>query len=208
MDPGCTAYTGRRTSVHVPVPHTPRDDGVQVSPLRSDAELLAAYVSGDDAAFEAFYRRHGRTVFRFGLRFTGDRALADDVVQDTFRAVVDQASSLASGGGGSLTGWLYVVAKRAALRTRERAERTQGDPSTTIASIDAFVALAPDDEAGDVDRMVARLPDAQREVVLLRFVDEWSLEEIASALDVPVGTVKSRLHHALKRLRAAAEGRP
>lgn len=170
---------------------------------RSDAELTAAYARGDVRAFEALYHRHKRAVFRFARRFTGDDALADDVVQETFRAVVDQAATLRV--RGELTGWLYVVAKRAALRAREKAHRSQGDPHDLARAVDVHDASAPDDTAGDVARRVAALPEIQREVVLLRFVDDWSLEAIAAALEVPLGTVKSRLHNALRAMREISD---
>lgn len=168
---------------------------------RFDAELLAAYARGDVRAFEVLYHRHKRAVFRFARRFTGDDASADDVVQDTFGALVDQAATLRV--RGELTGWLYVVAKRAALRARDRAERHQGDPEALDEALTG-VAVLPDETTGDLQRMVARLPAAQREVVRLRFADEWSLEAIAAALEIPLGTVKSRLHNGLRALRRDA----
>jgi len=166
---------------------------------RSDAELVAAYARGDVRAFESLYHRHKRAVFRFARRFTGDDALADDVVQETFRAVVDRAANLRV--HDSLTGWLYVVAKRAALKAHDRAARHQGDPHDIARAADATRHGAIDETAGDVERRVASLPESQREVVLLRFVDDWSLEAIATALELPLGTVKSRLHNALRALR-------
>jgi RNA polymerase sigma-70 factor (ECF subfamily) len=160
----------------------------------TDERLLDAFRRGNADALGVLYDRHAQTVLSFAMRFTGDRALAEDVVQDCFRDLIDRIDRFEL--TGELTSWFYVVAKRRALRLRELAGRAQGDlgeamliPGSSPASTD------------DLRRLLARLPGPQQEVLVLRFLDGWDLQSIADALEIPLGTVKSRLHHALAALR-------
>ncbi|MBK8979496.1 MAG: sigma-70 family RNA polymerase sigma factor [Planctomycetes bacterium] len=161
---------------------------------RSDAELLDAFRRGDAAAFAALYHRHRAFVMRVALRFGGaDHDEALDVLQDTFAWLIDRAPGLAL--RHRLSTLLYPVAKHlAADRRRRRARAPQPlDATTEPAVLPGFPA--------DVRAWFADLGELQQEVLGLRFADGLSLEEIATALGVPLGTVKSRLHHALRQLR-------
>ena len=166
----------------------------------NDAALLDRFRAGDDAAFAQLYDRHSASVLAFALRFCPDRALAEDVVQDCFCELIDRIDGFEL--TGRLTSWFYVVAKRRALRLRERASRAQGELGPAL----QIPAEAPP-ETEDLRRLLARLPAGQQEVLVLRFLDGFDLESIARALEIPVGTVKSRLHHALAALRADPECR-
>ena len=166
---------------------------------RSDRELLRAYREGDDRAFERLYDRHAQSVFAFAYRYCGDHTLAEDVVQDCFRDLIDRIDSFEL--SGRLTSWFYVVAKRRALRLRRKIEREQGGLESTDAETLRIDVDARAGEAGDLAKLFCRLPAAQQEVLALRFVDGWELTEIAAALELPLGTVKSRLHNGLARLR-------
>lgn len=161
----------------------------------TDALLLAAFRRGNTDALGILYDRHARTVLAFALRFTGDRALAEDVVQDCFRDLIDRIDTFEL--KGELTSWFYVVAKRRALRLRELAGRGQGELDAEALAIPDAGPAATD----DLRRLLAHLPAAQQEVLVLRFLDGWDLQSIAAALGIPLGTVKSRLHHALAALR-------
>ena len=170
---------------------------------RSDDELVAICNVGDalDAAraFEALYRRHRDFVLRVARRFTHDRELALDVLQETFAYLLGKFPP--AGGGLVLTArlqtLLYPAAKNAAITAVRKARRYSGAGD---AALDELPAEPPAD-AELIDAALAALPPERREVLTLRFVDDLSLAEIAAALDVPLGTVKSRLHTALKELR-------
>jgi RNA polymerase sigma-70 factor (ECF subfamily) len=160
----------------------------------TDELLLDAFRRGNPDALGVLYDRHARTVLAFAMRFTGDRALGEDVVQDCFRELIDRIDGFEL--KGELTSWFYVVAKRRALRLRDLAGRAQGDLDEAL--------LIPDTEnesTDDLRRLLTRLPPAQQEVLVLRFLDGWDLQSIADTLEIPLGTVKSRLHHALASLR-------
>lgn len=166
---------------------------------RRDEVLLEAFRRGDTSAFEVLFDRHAQTVFAFAFRWCADHALAEDVVQDCFEDLIDRIDDFTL--TGTLTSWFYVVAKRRALRLRDRSVREQGDCPDAD---DAGMAVAADEtgtQAEDLRRLLARLPAAQQEVLVLRYLDGWDLAEIARALEIPLGTVKSRIHNALDALR-------
>jgi RNA polymerase sigma-70 factor (ECF subfamily) len=176
-----------------------------MSPIdrRSDEELVAICNGGNapDAAraFEALYRRHRDFVLRVARRFTRDRELALDALQETFAYLLHKFPP--AGDGLVLTArlstLLYPAAKNAAITAVRKARRSAG-------AGDAMLEDLPAEATADVepiDAALAALSPERREVLTLRFVDDLSLAEIAAALDVPLGTVKSRLHLALKELR-------
>lgn len=180
---------------------------------RSDEELVETCNRGDAAeaarAFEQLYTRHRSYVLRVAGRFVRDRDLALDVLQETFTYLLRKFPPTGSGLilTARLQTLLYPVAKHSAL-SLARANRPGGEDPTPIALDDL---PAPGDPASSVaadssvDAALARLSAQHREVVTLRFVDDLSLAEIAVALEVPLGTVKSRLHLAIRQLRSDPE---
>ncbi|HET8696465.1 MAG TPA: sigma-70 family RNA polymerase sigma factor [Gammaproteobacteria bacterium] len=171
---------------------------------RTDAELIEACNRGgpDEAAraFEALYRRHRDFVLRVARRFTRDADLALDALQETFTYLLRKFPP--PGEGLLLTArlqtLLYPVAKNCAISALRKTRRFPSDPDVAADDLPAPVGLY---EAEPIDAALAALPVERREVLTLRFVDGLSLAEIAAALDVPLGTVKSRLHLAIKQLR-------
>jgi RNA polymerase sigma-70 factor (ECF subfamily) len=157
---------------------------------QSDEELVRRYRDGDEAAFEALYERHHAWVAALALRFLGDRDAALDVLQDAFAYLVRKRPAL------ELTArfrtFLYPVVKHLALSRAEQARRRR--PL-------ADDRPAPAADAAPIDPLLDGLSDVQKEVVQMRFTDGLELQEIADALGVPLGTVKSRLHGALEILR-------
>src|SRR6185295_371518 len=170
---------------------------------RSDEDLVAVCNVGDAheaaRAFEVLYRRHRDFVLRVARRFTRDRELALDALQETFTYLLHKFPP--AGEGLTLTArlqtLLYPAAKNAAITAVRKARRYSGAGD---AALDELPAEPPAD-AEPIDAALAALSPERREVLTLRFVDDLSLTEIAAALDVPLGTVKSRLHIALKELR-------
>jgi len=179
------------------------------SERRSDEELVDVCNRGDAenaaAAFEALYRRHRDFVLRVARRFTHDRELALDALQDTFSYLLQKFPP--AGGGLRLTArlqtLLYPVAKNSAITALRKARRIAGSGDAALDDIPA----PPEGDDTPIDAALARLSAERREVLTLRFVDDLSLAEIAEALQVPLGTVKSRLHLAIKELREDARTR-
>jgi RNA polymerase sigma-70 factor (ECF subfamily) len=170
---------------------------------RSDEELVAICNDGDAGeaarAFETLYRRHRDFVLRVARRFTRDRELALDALQETFAYLLGKFPP--AGDGLTLTArlstLLYPAAKNAAISAVRKARRYAGGSDEWLESLPAEPAA----DGEPIDAALAALSPERREVLTLRFVDDLSLAEIALALDVPLGTVKSRLHLALKELR-------
>lgn len=165
---------------------------------RSDLELVADANRGDESAMAALYMRHRDWVVRLATRFTGQHADAMDVLQETFAYLFRKFPGFQL--TASMTTFLYPVVRNLALAVRRK---RRGQPLTSEVA-DSLAAAAPDaagDLRAELASVVASLPEGQAEVLLMRFVDGMSLAEIAAALSLPLGTVKSRLHHALAALR-------
>lgn len=166
---------------------------------RSDQELVAAANAGDASALEGIYFRYRDWVVNLAHRFCGDRDLALDVLQEVFIYLLKKFPGFEL--RCEIRSFLYPVVKHLALNARAKAGRFMaGEEGETL-----FEALeAPRLEATGEEELraaLAKLPEPQRETVVLRFMEGMDLAEIAAALEVPLGTVKSRLHHALEALR-------
>jgi RNA polymerase sigma-70 factor (ECF subfamily) len=165
---------------------------------RSDEQLVEAANAGDLSAFEALYYRYRGWAVRLAYRFTGNRDDALDVLQETFTYVANKLPRLRL--RAKMTTFLYPVVKHTALRIKRRAKRY-------VTSEDAVPEIAVPPDAGrtasrdELAAVLATLPEKHREALLLRFVDGMTLQEIAAALRIRLGTVKSRLHNALRTLR-------
>jgi RNA polymerase sigma-70 factor (ECF subfamily) len=160
-----------------------------------DAGLLRRIGQGGEDAMAAFYREYGRVVFAQVLLVTGERVLAEEIVQDTMLAVWRGAGSFR--GESSVRSWVIAIARR---QTRDR---LRGRRLRVVD--DAFLAdqpgPGPGPEAMALDRAelaevlgaIRELAPAHREVLGLAFGTGLSLPEVAGVLEIPVGTVKSRL---------------
>lgn len=158
--------------------------------MTSDDDLVRRFRDGDDAAFEALYERHHAWVVSLALRFTRDRDAALDILQDTFAYLLRKRPTLEL--RAQFRTFLYPVVKHLALSRTEQARR-QAPRAVERTS------TPPSD--GAIDGLLAGLSEAQKEVVQMRFTDGLELQEIAEALEIPLGTVKSRLHGALEILK-------
>ena len=165
----------------------------------SDADLVALANRGDDAGFEGLYARYRDWVAALAFRFTGDDALALDVTQDTFMYLLSKFPGLKL--TARMTTFLYPAVKNLSIAARRKARRLAGSADEVLAALPADATAPGALEHQDLLGLIAALPDIHREVVLMRFVDDFSLDEIGQALGIPTGTVKSRLHHAIATLR-------
>ena len=159
---------------------------------RTDAELARAWRDGDASAFETLYARYHAWVTTLAFRFTKNREDALDVLQDTFAYLHRKRRDFEL--RSQMKTFLYPVVKHLAISRPQVARRqtpldSRHDPEAPTPSTDEVTAL------------LSGLSDVQQEAVLMRFVDGLDLQAIADALEVPLGTVKSRLHSALELLR-------
>jgi RNA polymerase sigma-70 factor, ECF subfamily len=173
----------------------------------SDGALIERVAARERAAFEELYSRFARPVLGLALRRLGDRGRAEDSVQEIFAAVWRSASSYdsARGPGGA---WLYTIARNAIVDAqRRRTAPTVADPPEVVST-----APGPDEEAESswsawrVHRALETLPDHERSVIDLAYFSGLSQSEVASFLQIPLGTVKTRTRSGLARLADALEG--
>ena len=166
---------------------------------RSDEALLEAWRAGQLAAFDALYARHVRPLFGFIVRaLAGDRAEAEDVLHHTFLAVLQEARTRPVARVRAL---LFEVARNACAN-RRRALRRADDapPPALVAAAEADEVLIRRQDGQALQAALTRLPPGLLEVWSLRAAG-LSYDEVARSLRVPLGTVKSRLHEVLQRLR-------
>jgi len=170
-----------------------------VAPQPSDEALFAAYRTGDAAALEILFRRYQLPLGRHLARILDDPATAEDLVVETFLRLHRHRERWRE--GTPLRPWIFAIARNLA-RNRLRARRLWGWLPLTEAQETVAAPPAMRDEIQQrVAAAFAALPPAQREACSLRLLGELSIGEIARVTRAPLGTVKSRLFHGLRRLR-------
>jgi len=173
-------------------------DAPQNKTESTDQELIAAINAGDESAFETLYWRYRDWVVNLAYRFTGDAETALDVMQETFLYFVRKFPGFKL--TAQLKTFLYPAVCNLSIAARRRQDRWNSPllPS----ELDELPAAASSQQEDDLLRVVlSGLTEEHREILLLRFVDGLSLGEMSVALQIPLGTVKSRLHNALQNLR-------
>lgn len=178
-------------------------------PLADDAQLIKRIGRGDRQALSELYARYQRVLFSYLLQLTPDYGLAEELLQDTLVAIWKSAHSFE--GRSSVLTWLIGIARRQAHNTL----RQRKIFLTDLSEVEAMPApdLEPEEVvlAGvartELTEAFRRLAPVHREVLLLTFVQELSYQETATILDVPVGTVKSRLSNARRALRAILDAK-
>jgi len=172
-----------------------------LEPRLSDGDLIVKVGRGDRVAFEELYRRFARPVLGLALRMLGDRGRAEDASQETFAAVWRSAKSYRPERG-SGSAWLFAVARHAIIdRARQRVDQVVDGPIEEP-SAEAGPAEAAEQAwlAWRVHAALDRLPERERIVLELAYWSGLSQSEVASYLDVPLGTVKTRTRAGLARL--------
>lgn len=175
----------------------------------SDDELIARMTAGDREAFAALYRRRRSDVYRFALHVSGSPAVADDVAQDVFMAVIQDAARYQPGRSGVVP-WLLGIARNHVRRSVERERPAVSLPDdaseaarTLAVETDPLAGLARQQHVAALRRALLALPVKYREAVVLCDLHELTYADAAVALGCAVGTVRSRLH----RGRALLAGR-
>ena len=189
----------------------PRDD--------SDESLMLRYRDGDVRAFEVLVTRHRRPVYNFIFRFVRDAAQAEDLLQETFLRLIKGADAYEK--QAKFTTWLYTIARNLCVDASRRGKHRKAasldapingeEDGAALIDLVAGGGPAVDRQAISrelavrIRRAVEALPDEQREIFLLREVNDLQFNEIAEIVGVPENTVKSRMRYALEKLREALE---
>jgi len=164
---------------------------------RSDLELVTALNSGESTAFDVLYHRYSDWVLKMAWRLTRHEDDSLDVLQETFAYLAGKFPGFEL--TASMTTFLYPAVRNLAIASGRKRRRSIGG-SEMLEELPQDSASAPN-TGEDIAAVLSSLTDDHREILLLRFVDGLNQSEIAKRLDVPVGTVKSRLHHAVRILR-------
>jgi RNA polymerase sigma-70 factor (ECF subfamily) len=171
----------------------------------NDNELISQVVQGDQRAFLALYDRYSSTVYALALHMMNDPMMAEEVLQDTFLKLWSRSRQYLTERGPLLT-WLLTIARRTALdRLRLESRRPtlseRNDP-------DLLWEMTPEPETTSEEArwrslylVVQSLPEEHRQVIELAYYQGMSQSEIAAVLDLPLGTVKTRLRTGMNRLR-------
>ena len=185
-----------------------------------DADVVALALDGRDAAHRELIKRYERPVFSLVFRMVRDRELAEDLTQDTFIKVLSHLDRYRT--DFKFSSWLFKIANNVAIDHLRRRQldtvSIDGSPhATTADAVGASRFDISDDGESALDEMEARelgsaieraiasLRPEYRSCILLRHVEGRSYEEIASTLDLPLGTVKTYIHRARHELRRALE---
>ncbi len=183
----------------------------------SDEDLLLEYRwVGERKAFEELVHRYERELFNYLRHYLGDAQMAEDAFQATFLQVHLKCEQFEP--GRRVRPWLYTVATHQAIDAQRRSRRhrmvsldrrsggsASEDESTLVELIEGEVAepgaqIEAAESRQDVRAAVDRLPDSMKQVLLLVYYQGLKYREVAQALSIPVGTVKSRLHAAMRKL--------
>jgi RNA polymerase sigma-70 factor (ECF subfamily) len=185
--------------------------GEESENVLTDEELLKRTAAGEREAFDELVVRHQAAVFRFARAATESPAAAEDVLQETFLAAWRAAGTFQ--GRSTVRTWLLTIARNEAWHQREREARLPMDdvPLPELGEAAGWGDQSPEEgvlrsqRRGRLARALAALGADEREILVLRELEELTGEETASALGIGLAAMKSRLHRA--RLRLAAEVR-
>ncbi|MBZ5676767.1 MAG: sigma-70 family RNA polymerase sigma factor [Acidobacteriia bacterium] len=162
--------------------------------IATDAALLEQALTGAEDAFTALYRRRQGGVYRFALQMTGSTAIAEDVTQEAFLALLLQGTRYDETRG-TVASFLYGIARNLVLRRLDRRAWAELEIDDECAGPeDLLEDLTRRESIEQVRQAVLSLPPVFREVIVLCDLQDSSYEEAAMALDCPVGTVRSRLN--------------
>ena len=170
----------------------------------SESDAISAVLGGDVDRFGELVGIHLDSIFRFQLRQTGNRITAEDLTQETFIAAYRSLSKLAD--PGRFRAWLFGIARHRALNHFARVASRQPlllDPAELArhaAPRPAATQMETDELAAAVDAAIANLTEDLRTPLLMVAIDQLSYDETAEALEVPLGTVKSRIARARSRI--------
>lgn len=177
------------------------------APLVPDS-LLDRARQGDRAALEEFLAQQAPAIYRFSLRMCRNAADAEDTLQDTLLAIANHLGQFA--GRASLSSWIFALTRSACVR-RRRGRKNRPAENLDEAPPLSSARPSPEEHAGQKELTAAltaaldRIPEAYREVLLLRDVEGLSASEAAEALAISVDALKSRLHRARQALREALQ---
>lgn len=174
----------------------------------TDEKLAAAAVKGDDASLELLVRRYYPLIFRYLFRLTAEKALAEELSQETFLKVVRSFQQGKT--PDNFRPWIYRIASNICRDLWKSAHYKRVNLTTTLSDLEeeesenqteaVIDLLSYQEERKAVVKALAALSPDLQQVIVLRFYEEMKIKEISQVLDAPVGTIKSRLYRAYRFL--------
>lgn len=180
----------------------------------TDEQLVAAYASGDNEAFDALLLRHKSRLFTYIVQMVRDRDLADDIFQETFVKAITTIRQGRYSDFGKFSAWITRIARNLAIDSF-RAEKSEATVSTDDTNFDVLNRRELSEETvedamidlqieHDVRRLVDELSEPQREVLMMRFYKNLSFKEIAEMTGVSINTALGRMRYAILNMRRLA----
>lgn len=154
------------------------------------------------AEFDLIFERHSRAIFGFLYRMTGNRASAEDLVQEVFAQLAKTNGSVPAE---RVEGWLYRTARYRALDYKRKIRRDNGAREFLAAGIREAYTPAEDGDVEAIRKAVTELPEKTRAVVVLYYLEEKKAKEVAELLEMPVSTVWTHIGRGLDKLAEIAE---
>ena len=178
--------------------------------IEDDTQLIRSILSGDDTAFDILVEKYQKSVHALVWRKIGDFHYAEEITQDTFLQAYEKLSTLRN--PNQFAGWLYVIANRLCIdwmRKKKPAMQSLEDtPMQKIEEVSYISHLSEQQQIRSAERrheivkkLLAKLPESERTVMILFYLGEMSMQEISKFLGVSVKAISSRLSRARKRLR-------
>jgi RNA polymerase sigma-70 factor (ECF subfamily) len=190
------------------------DFGRSAALTDADRRAVRRMATGDEGGLAELYDRHARLLYSLALRIVRERGDAEDVIQEVFSQIWRQAHRF-DVARGTVAGWLVTVTRSRALdRLRRRKARPESPDGDLVAagivdpSAGIDLQLVTAEAAERVRTALAGLPADQRVPLELAYYEGLSQSEIAATLATPLGTIKTRMREALRRLRGALAGEP
>ena len=175
-----------------------------------DENILTLIAHGDKDALECFYGRYGTQVFSLARYMLRDEAIAEEITQDVFLALWQKASTF-NPQRGSPKGWLMSIAHHRVIdhvRSAKRAKASIDRVAQDFSNLQSLYHVHTEEDAyrnldrQEVMKALQTIPEAQRTAILLSYFEGYSQSEIATLLDQPLGTVKTRIRLGMQKLRA------
>ena len=182
--------------------------------MKTDDELIEGYEAGDESAFSELLDRYLDAVYSFALRLTGSKDDAEDVSQETFLKAWKSLKRFRK--GANFKTWLFAIARNASIDSLRKkkpalfgqlswADGEEFEHGIADNAPSADVLLDRDFSKGRLDEALANIAPIYREILLLHYHEDMTLEEAALTLDIPLNTAKSRDRRALIALRKLLE---
>lgn len=181
----------------------PQNESVEIA---AGWEVLARARRGSQKAWRELFEQYSPQLLRIVALMTGSTDVARDCVQETFVRILN---SVVHHESGSLRSYLSTIAYRLALKENMRLRRlaSPGVPEPASSDPSPLDEVIADEQQREVARALRTLPAHHRDILILRFYGDYSYEEIASITGLPLGTVKSRIFHAVKSARSEMKKR-